>query len=422
MRRLLPILAVLLLAPFAVPVVLGAFFFGDSAPTMAALPTPVTAAEKHAECLRLDREPPDYLTLDTEEWRKLMDRWSGICRDAHAAEPAHAAIALSFARVLMSQGGRAEALPIFKGLAAQDNVRALNEIFEFYRSWDRDVTKPRRVTRAEAEASLRRAAELGDAEAILALTLRLDRGGIVKRDAAEARLWAARLKPTKDWGLGFMQVTQARLLVKSENADERARGVWMLGELIKAGRADAKTHLARAIRSEDPVRARKLLEEAMRGDPGGASPPLADMLIKGEGGSVDPERAVKLLKWNQDVPGVRAAYGQLQLEGKLVPRNVKEAIERIAIGAQYSYDLKLQAAYLFADNPDASYSNASGFLFDMVEFFDAGEPGAVEALVALKLSTHPQFADRVGGCALVASAQQRGDDSLRAFADRCPPV
>jgi len=46
--------------------------------------------------------------------------------------------------------------------------------------------------------------------------------------------------------------------------------------------------LALAIRKEDPVRARALLEESRRPDPGGAIVPLAEMLIAGEGGPADP--------------------------------------------------------------------------------------------------------------------------------------
>jgi hypothetical protein len=51
--------------------------------------------------------------------------------------------------------------------------------------------------------------------------------------------------------------------------------------------------LARAIREDDPVRARKLLEETRRDDRGGATPPLAEMLIAGEGGPANPEVRVQ---------------------------------------------------------------------------------------------------------------------------------
>jgi hypothetical protein len=41
------------------------------------------------------------------------------------------------------------------------------------------------------------------------------------------------------------------------------------------------------------------------------------------------------------------------------------------------------------------------------------------ALVALKLSAHPQFAHKGGACALVEKAEKEGDASLRSFAERC---
>lgn len=422
MRRLLLILAIFLALPFAVPAFLFNVVFDEPVAAAAPLTTPVTPAEKHAECLRLQKSPPDFGMLETDDFRAQLKRWSDICKDAHAADPADEAIMLSLGRVLMSRGERAEALPLFRTVAAKDNVAALREIFEFYKSWDRDLSKPRLVARAEAEAVLRRAAELGDADAILMLTVRLDRGTLVKRDAAEARIWAARgvANPPKEWGLGFMQTLQARLLAASDRDDERARGVSMLNELIKAGRVDARTQLAKAIRAEDPVRARRLLEEAMNGDPGGAVPLLADMLIKGEGGPADPQRAVTLLKTKApDVPGVRAAYGELLLDGKLVPRDVKEAISRIQAGAQFDLGRLLQATQLLAANPDVKISNPKGFLFDVTEAADLGEAGFLAALIDLKLSEHPQFADKSGACALIAAAEKSGEKGASGRAAAC---
>jgi hypothetical protein len=107
------------------------------------------------------------------------------------------------------------------------------------------------------------------------------------------------------------------------------------------------------------------------------------------------------------------------IEGKHVPREMKGGIDRIVTGAMFSYDLKIQAAYLYAANPDVKSDNAGGFLFDLAEFSDLGEPGARTALVALKLSEHPQFGDRAGACALIEKAEKDGDAGLRAYADRC---
>ena len=92
------------------------------------------------------------------------------------------------------------------------------------------------------------------------------------------------------------------MLAASDKPDERARGLEILERLSAPGHYQfgAKRELALAIRKEDPARARTLLEEARRPDPGGAIVPLAEMLIAGEGGPADPKRALSLLKGTSD--------------------------------------------------------------------------------------------------------------------------
>jgi hypothetical protein len=41
-----------------------------------------------------------------------------------------------------------------------------------------------------------------------------------------------------------------------------------------------------------------------------------------------------------------------------------------------------------------------------------GEPGAMAALIYLKLSKNPQFQDRPGACKLIETAAKRGDQVL----------
>lgn len=419
MRRELSIIGAAFALPFVALLLWG--LSATEAPSQAAtLTMPITPSEKRAECLRLEREPPAYLDLSSTDFRAQIKRWRGICGDAHAASPNDAGIMLSLGRVMMSNGERAAAVPMFKTLAAQDNVKALTEIYEYYKSWEQDIFRKPMVTRAEAEAALRRAAELGDIDSMKFLMARLIRGTMVKRDLAEARIWAERLltSPAND-DRTFTMITYARLLAMSDKPGERARGLANLETLAKS-RGDAKAELAKLIRKDEPVRARRLFEEALSGYPGHAVPQLADMLIKGEGGAPDAERAVHLLKTRAtDVPFVRAALGRLMIEGKYVPRDMKDGIDRIVTGAQYDYDLKIEAARLYAANPDVKSNNVGGLLFDLVEFTDLGEPGAREALVALKLSGHPQFADKPGACALIEKAEKEGDASLRSSADRC---
>ena len=85
----------------------------------------------------------------------------------------------------------------------------------------------------------------------------------MKRDPVAARYWAERAvaNPAKDASKADLQVLLGRLLVTSDRPDERARGIDILERMATAGVFGAKRELAIAIRKDDPVRARTLLEE-----------------------------------------------------------------------------------------------------------------------------------------------------------------
>jgi TPR repeat protein len=280
-------------------------------------------------CLKLagDRS----YTSDEGERRRSAELWVETCREALRTDTANPAIKVSLGQALGAGGRRDEEITWLRAAAAQDHADAHYRIYEEHKSFGRHLDRPVRVGRAEGERSLRAAAELGHPEAMHVLAVLLDRGGPVKRDPAQARLWAERAlaKPSKDREPADLQVLLGRLLVTSEKADEPSRGLAILEALARAGRGDAKAELAEAIRKDDPVRARALLEEALRSYPGHAIAPLADMLIKGEGGPKDEKRAVKLLHSDSTVPAIGAARGQLYLEGRLVPRDLPRAIKAI---------------------------------------------------------------------------------------------
>ena len=248
---------------------------------------------------------------DWDEQAPTRKTWVEVCRQAVALERNDLRLKHVLARALTADGQREEAIGVWRELGEQNDADALFEIYDLYKSYYRsDVNAPQLVKRAEAEHALRRAAELGHAYAILMLAVLLDRGDTVKRDPADAIHWAERAvaNPSKDVQAADMQVLLGRLLVKSGDPAERARGIALLEKLAQAGRSDARTELAIAIRASDPARARALLEQALSGYAGGAIPPLADMLIKGEGGPANPKRAVSLLGGRRvsDVPGVKA--------------------------------------------------------------------------------------------------------------------
>jgi len=392
-------------------------FVAGLAITPCAAQTPAQSAAAK-ECLRLNDKPADQIPWGQHE--HVYKQWVDVCRQAAAAEPNNVQIRHVLARSLMATGQRAEAIPLWRDLAAQHNDAAASfEIYDMYKSYYRsDVKEPQLVKRAEAEQALRRAAELGHPYATMMLAVLLDRGTTVKRDNAEAIRWAERAvsNPAKDWRPVDMQVLLARLLTKSDNSTDKVRGTALLEKLAQAGPYNAKTQLAVAIRSVDPVRARSLFEQGLKADPGGAIPPLADMLIKGEGGPADPKRAMSLLtSWRgSDVPGVKGALGMLYIEGKLVPRDLKKGIDLFAIWASWDYDARLRLMKLLADNPELMVVRPEGLIYDATEAVELGEPGAAAALIDLKLSRNEHFRDESGGCKLVMEfAKSQNDFALR---------
>jgi predicted short-subunit dehydrogenase-like oxidoreductase (DUF2520 family) len=51
-------------------------------------------------------------------------------------------------------------------------------------------------------------------------------------------------------------------------------------------------------------------------------------------------------------------------------------------------------------------------LYNAVEAAELDEPGAMAALIALKLAANAQFQDRPGACKLIAAAVSRGDQTM----------
>ena len=143
------------------------------------------------------------------------------------------------------------------------------------------------------------------------------------------------------------------------------------------------------------------------------------MLIAGEGGPADPQRALKLLKAPRDSVGVKRVLGQVYLEGKLVPRDVQEAVRLIDMASVWSIDARLQVLRLLAANPEVRVTHPKSTLYYAVEAAELDEPGAMTALIELKLSANPQFQDRPGACKLIETAVSRGDASMAPRLSEC---
>jgi hypothetical protein len=83
-------------------------------------------------------------------------------------------------------------------------------------------------------------------------------------------------------------------------------------------------------------------------------------------------------------------------------------IAHVSTWAAWNYDALLQ---LLADNPDLTIDYPGSILYDATEAAELGEPGAVMALIDLKLSQNAQFRDKPGGCALAERAAKSGDEA-----------
>lgn len=358
-------------------------------------------------CRALEEDPKDY--VDDAELHSRWELRRQSCNMAFAAHPDDLYFKVQVGR-WMPYERKDEAVRLWREAAAQGSAEAYLEIYEHHRSWDRGhPDRPQSVTRAEAADALRKAAELGHPAATRVLIRRLTDGDIVKRDAAAARYWAERAAAIS----ADMSLTFGSLLAASDKPDERARGLDILERMANGPYVfGARRELANAIRKDNPVRARALLEEARHADPGGAIVPLAQMLIAGEGGPADPRRAVSLLKGVSDSWMAKGMLGRLMLEGKWVPRNIKEGVRLIDISSGYDYDARIQVLRLLAEHPDVRLDYPDNLLFDAAEAAELDEPGAIQALIALKLSANSQFQDRPGACKLIETAVSRGDQSM----------
>jgi TPR repeat protein len=362
------------------------------------------------ECLRLAAAPLDR--GNQAAYEKTLKTWVETCQQAVAANPSETRFKFALSQGLWHKDGRPASLGPLREAAALNDTEVLLEIFNDFNSFDRDLNRPDLIPRAEAEQALRHAAELGNAKAIFRLFKMLTYGGPIKHDLSQARLWAERslANPPKDMRPSDVAVIVGDLLAQSDNADERARGIALLEPLAKAGRGDAQADMAVAIHRDDPVRARQLLERAVRTYPGSALAPLSDMLIKGEGGPKDEKRALSLLqRAPYDAQHAKWALGQLTLEGRLLPRDVALTVKLLGPWSQWDYDTRLQIVRLLAENPGVQMGYADHYLYRTIEDAELGETGAMDALIALKLSRHVQFADKAGGCALAERAAKRDD-------------
>jgi hypothetical protein len=102
-----------------------------------------------------------------------------------------------------------------------------------------------------------------------------------------------------------------------------------------------------------------------------------------------------------------------------VPRDLKNGADLLSLFAPWDYDARMRLLKLLADNADLTIAYPGSTLYDATEAAELGEPGAMAALINLKLSQNAQFRDKEGGCALIARAAKDGDPASARWRAEC---
>jgi len=98
----------------------------------------------------------------------------------------------------------------------------------------------------------------------------------------------------------------------------------------------------------------------------------------------------------------------------------REKRDRAELPRLERYDTRLELIRVLVANPTVPLSYPDGFLYDAPVAAEVGEPGAMAALIDLKLSDHVRFGDKAGACALLTQAAQSGDAVAVGRAAECP--
>jgi hypothetical protein len=99
-----------------------------------------------------------------------------------------------------------------------------------------------------------------------------------------------------------------------------------------------------------------------------------------------------------------------------VPRDVQQAVRLIGMAGQWDLDLDtgLQVLRLLAVHPETRVEYPKRVIYDAAEAAELEEPGAMTALMDLKLSQNARFQDKLGACKLIETAVKRGDQAMGA--------
>src|SRR5215475_10978465 len=118
----------------------------------AAAQTPALGAAAK-ECLRLNAVPADQIPWGQHE--RVYNQWAGICEQALTTDGGDITVKTAAARAYGASGQREKEIVLLREMAAQNDARALLDIYYMHNSFDRGhPERPQVVKRAEAEQSL----------------------------------------------------------------------------------------------------------------------------------------------------------------------------------------------------------------------------------------------------------------------------
>ena len=103
-----------------------------------------------------------------------------------------------------------------------------------------------------------------------------------------------------------------------------------------------------------------------------------------------------------------------------MPHDPQKAYELMSGAAQWSIDKRIAMGRFVTDNPTVQVERPKAMLYDLTHAAELGEPGAMSALIGLKLSSNAQFADKAGGCRLATQAAKDGDEAAKKYLADCP--
>jgi TPR repeat protein len=359
-----------------------------------------------------------------------LEALQSACQQAWAGAPKDKRLQLQWLRVMVALGKPGQQwllVPQIRMLADAGSPEAEYLMFRMFNPHPgEDQSTPQLVTKEDALAYLRKAAEQGHMGALLDLMSQYRSGSLLRVDNHEAVKLARRIESAPPQGIaetqferevrGDMALTIALMTLHDDSFSPAEQRI-AFGIVERDSGAGTKANYSalayiRALRlgrgtAKDAVKARQLLEARVAKDRY-AVPMLADMLAKGEGGPADGKRAIALLcdKNVAYVDGTATVLAGLLLDGKVVGAQPQEAIRILSLSGDLGDQIRLAGLLIdYQTRLDAP----NHLVEPLTNAAIAGDPEAALALAKLKLSDNSQFTDVEGARAILKPLSDSGN-------------